>query len=104
MVNEDMVISAITHEGTASKRGVEYEVANGVRIPNLGEKKFVGVSNEGISRKLTAQVCEVNKGLLSVSKMTNGGSRVVFDSDGSYIEDKNTREKCTSKKRTACIC
>ena len=99
VINEDMVIPAITREGTASNRGVEYEVANGARIPNLGEKKFVGVSNEGISRKLTAQLCEVNKGLLSVSKITNGGSRVVFDSDGSYIEDKNTREKMYLKEK-----
>ena len=68
-------------------------MANGVRIPNQGENKFVGVSNEGISRRLVAQVCDVNKGLLSVSKVTKGGSRVVFDSDGSFIEDKRTKEK-----------
>ena len=38
-------------------------------------------------------MCEVNKGLLSVSKATCGGSRVVFDSDGSYIEDKASGER-----------
>ena len=70
----------------------EYEVANGVRIPNLGEKQFVGTTVEGISRKLTAQVCDVNKGLLSVHKVVKAGSRVVFDMDGSYIEDKQTGE------------
>ena len=42
--------------------------------------------------KLIAQVCEVNKGLLSVSKIAKSGHRVVFDADGSYIEDKRTGE------------
>ena len=82
-----------TREGAASRRGVEYEIANGELIPNLGEKRFIAVSTEGISRRLTAQVCEVNKGLLSVSKVVKAGSRVVFDRDGSYIEDKETGEK-----------
>ena len=76
-----------------SLNGMEYEVANGARIPNTGEKKFVGISNEGISRRLAAQVCAANKGLLSVSKVTGTGSRVVFDTDGSYIEDKETLER-----------
>ena len=31
----------------ASNRGVEYEVANGVKILNFGENKFVGTSEEG---------------------------------------------------------
>ena len=37
-------------EGAASKRGVKYEVANGVRIHNLGEKRSMGMSEEGIAR------------------------------------------------------
>ena len=93
VVNDDMLKTIQTQESAASRRGVEYEVANGVRIPNLGEKRFTGTSTEGISRKLTAQVCDVNKALLSVSKMTKNGNRVIFDSDGSYIEDKQTGER-----------
>lgn len=93
VINEDMILSVTTQDSQASRKGVEYEVANGIRIPNLGEKRFVGVSSEGIGRRITAQVCEVNKGLLSVSKITKGGSRVVVDSDASYIEDKNTKER-----------
>ena len=99
VISEDMVVSADIRDSPASKRGVEYEVANGVRIPNLGEKKFIGVSDEGISRRLTAQVCDVNKGLLSVSKVTKAGSRVIFDSDGSYIEDKTNGERMRLSER-----
>ena len=64
-----------------------------MRIPNLGEQKFVAFTKEGCQKNIRVQVCDVNKGLLSVSKVTNGGSEVVFDSDGSYIEDKNTGER-----------
>ena len=78
VVGEDMISVVGIREGQASRRGVMYEVANGVRIPKLGEKQFVGVSNEGISRHITAQVCEANKGLLSVRRMVAAGNRVVF--------------------------
>ena len=93
VVNEEMIESIETKAGPASKRGVLYEVANGVRIPNLGEKKFVAVSEGGTARNITAQVCDVNKALLSVRKVMKAGNRVVFDEEGSYIEDKETSEK-----------
>ena len=67
-------------------------MANGVRIPNLGEQKFVGTSDEGISRHIVAQVCDVNKSLLSVRKMVAAGNKVVFEKHGSYIEDPETGE------------
>ena len=94
-----MILSADLVEGPASRRGVEYEVANGIRIANLGEKKFTGVSREGVGRRLTAQVCDVNKGLLSVSRIASSGHRVVFDSNGSYIEDKRTGETMALQER-----
>ena len=88
VVNEQMLESVETKEGPASRRGVEYEVANGVRIPNLGEKRFTGVSEEGKTRQITAQVCDVNKALLSVNKVVGAGNRVVFEQEGAYIEDR----------------
>ena len=42
---------------------------------------------------MTAQVCAVTKNLLSVNGMTKNGHRVVFDDDGSYIEDKSSGER-----------
>ena len=85
-----MTSSAGAREGSASKKRVMYEVTNGVRIENLGEKRFVTVSDEGLSRQITAQVCDVNQGLLSVRRMVQQGGRVVFDARGSYIEDSKT--------------
>ena len=42
---------------------------------------------------MAAQVCDVSKALLSVSKMVNAGNRVVFEKGGSYVEDVETRER-----------
>eukprot|EP00973_Karenia_brevis_P033671 4642726-Karenia_brevis.AAC.1 len=55
VVGEDMLSAIEVKESAASKRGVEYEVANGEKIPNLGEKRFTGISQEGIERSITAQ-------------------------------------------------
>ena len=40
-----------------------------------------------------AQVCEVNKALLSVSKAVTARNKVVFDEDGGYIERKLTGQR-----------
>ena len=98
VMNEDMLNSIETKEGVAAKRGVVYEVANGVRIPNLGEKRFVGYTAEGGGREVVAQVCDVNKALLSVRRMVAAGNRVVFGDD-SYIESMTTGERvCLEEK------
>ena len=92
VVPEDALGNVDTVEGEACRRGVMYEVASGTLIPNLGEKKFVAVGEAGEVRRMVAQVCEVNKPLMSVSKMVAAGNRVVFDTE-SYIEDKQTGER-----------
>ena len=91
VVGEDSLTSVITKEGEACRRGVKYEVANGVRIANKGEKEFTGTTEEGCQRGIVAQVADVNKALLSVSRLVKSGHRVVFD-DHPYIEDKTTGE------------
>ena len=59
----------------------------------------MGVSHEGISRHITAQVCDVNKGLLSVRWVVAAGNQVVFDGQGSYIEDPQTGEIMNLEER-----
>ena len=68
-------------------------MANGVRIPNLGEKNFVAVAETGQERRMKAQVCDVNKVLLCVKRILQAGNRVVFDEETSYIEDKSSGER-----------
>ena len=85
VISEDTLPGVKLMETKASRERVEFECANGDRIYNLGQKKFQAVTEENIGRSVTAQVCSVNKSLLSVSKVTRGGARVIFDSSGSYI-------------------
>ena len=104
VVGEESLKGIEIREGVAFKRGVKYEMANGVRILNLGEKSFVGVTEEGIKRGMTAQVCEVNKALLSVSKTVAAGNRVVFGPEGAYRQNVVTREKLWLQEKVVCIC
>lgn len=70
--------------------GVQYELANGVRIPKIGETKFDGFSE-------ATQVCDVNEGLLGMRRVVDAGHRVVSDNEGSYIEDEVTGERMRLK-------
>ena len=92
VVSEDMLNGVETLEGKAKKMGVQYEVADGTLIPNLGEKKYVAVSDAGVARHMKSQVCEVNKALLSVHRCVQAGNKVVFAASGSYIEDETSGE------------
>ena len=77
----------------ASRRGVQYEVANGHRIPNLGQKSFLGYTHEGACRGVTAQVCDVNKPLMSVAKLVAAGHTVTFAQGGSFVTSDHTGER-----------
>ena len=96
---EEMLETVEVREGDAKKRGVQYEVADGTLIPNLGEKVFVAVGENGSLRRMRAQVCDVNKALLSVRRVTQAGNKVVFEKDGGWIEDGATGEKIWLKER-----
>jgi hypothetical protein len=39
------------------------------------------------------QVCDVNKSLLSVRRVTGAGNRVVLEKDSGYIENTTTGER-----------
>ncbi len=44
VIPDSMPQQVPTVDGPAKKRGVEYEVANGDRIPNEGEKRFTATT------------------------------------------------------------
>ena len=92
VVNEEQLNGIETLEGEAKKRGIQYEVADGTLIPNLGEKKYIAVSDTGVARHMKSQVCDVNRALLSVHRCVQAGNRVIFAPSGSYIEDEASGE------------
>ena len=92
---EDELPEIETKESWGSKHGQKYEVANGEEIGNVGEKRFVAhmvmVDGEDSGpRGVTAQVCDVHRPLMAVKRVCRHGNRVVFDEDGSYVENKQT--------------
>ena len=98
VLSEEDLPEVETKESWGSRRGQSYEVANGEEIENKGEKKFIGTltrddGGESGKRMVTAQVCDVHRPLLSVKGMCRSGHRVIFDDDGSYVENKVTLER-----------
>ena len=82
------MVKAVQSKGV--RPGVKYEVADGSYIGHLGEKTFTAMTDAGLEHHITAQVTDVNKALLSVSKIVGKGCRVVFDADNSYIENESS--------------
>jgi hypothetical protein len=76
----------------AVRQGVQYTTANGSKLPNLGEVRIEGITEEDKRLNLTFQVAGVKKPLGSVRKMCAAGNRVVFESDGQggYVENTRT--------------
>jgi len=99
VIPSEALTSVPTVEGQASRRGVLYEVANGTQIPNEGEKRFIAVTEEGVEKKLVLQVCDVNQGLISASKLAAAGNRVMLDDDASYVENKTSGQRTWLKNR-----
>ena len=78
-----------------SIKGVRYEVANDIQIPNLGEHRLELCIDSVQKRVLLFQVCDVNKYRMSTAKLNEVGQRVVLDGHESCIEDRNTGERTT---------
>ena len=79
-------------ETEESRNGIGFVAANGSRMENYGGTKVEFVK-EGKRKSMNFQVTDCKKPLASVSKIVDKGNRVVFDSEGSYIENKLTGEK-----------
>jgi len=74
----------------AVAEGITYGSASGHPLPNLGEVEVGAITEDGVSVDLVMQCVGVTKPLLAVRKMCSAGNRVIFDSEGSYIENKAT--------------
>lgn len=85
-------------ETAASKNGRNFTAANGSTIKNYGAKEVKGKTDKGTDATIVFQVAGVTKPLGAVRRLTKAGpmgNRVVFDEDGSYIEDKRSGQRTT---------
>ena len=73
--------------------GVEYEVANGETIPNLGERRcLMMTSGSRICKKISFQIANVHKALLSISRIADQGFDCVLGKEGGYLADRESGE------------
>ena len=84
-------------ESEGSRNGMCFKVANGGKMPNYGEKKvnFQMTANrqpKGI-HAMTFQVTDATKPLAAVSKIVKKGNRVIFDPEGSYVQNIKSGQK-----------
>ena len=72
---------------------MEYEVASGKGIPNLGEQ-HCEIFAEGASSSMIMhfQVADIHRPLLSHSKAADQGFRSHLDQHGGWLEDTKTGE------------
>ena len=82
-------------ESEASKRGVEYEIANGDILKCLGEKRIAVCTAEGTVRGYGSQCADVSKPLQAVRSLVKSKHAVCFglgDGDDHLIINKESGE------------
>ena len=89
-------------ETPASRNGLTYQSPSGTAIKNEGEKWIRALTGDWTPINFAMQVAAVTKPLGSVYQFCQAGNRVVFDSDGSYIMDKNTGIKTDIVEEKGC--
>ena len=87
-------------ESAASKAKVEYEVASGKAVPNLGEKHCEVFAEGGSNSMLMHfQVADIHRPLLSLSRCADQGFRSHLDYWGGWLEDTKTGETIPITRR-----
>ena len=81
------------------RMGAEYTTANNGKVQEMGKRVPVVKFENGSIKKMSFKVGSVNKVLGAVSDICATGNRVIFDDDGSYIQNKKTGEIVPVHKR-----
>ena len=80
-------------ENELSRSGAEYEVANGATIPNLGERRCEVMTVGSLQpKRITFQVADVHKPLLSISGCADMGFDCFLGQHGGQLRDRITGE------------
>ena len=92
-ISEKMAPQFSTKPSKGSRGGVKYVTASGSVMSNKGEKEVKVRTKEGHKCMLRMQVTDVQKPLMSVSRICDAGHRVVFTRDGGYVEHEESGQK-----------
>ena len=83
-----------------SRSGVEYEVANGESIANLGERRCqVMTVGSMIPKQITLQVADVHKPLLSITACSDMGFDCYLSKEGGSLRNRMTGEVIPLERR-----
>ena len=76
-----------------SSSNATYTMANGAQTVGRGEQQVSATTAAGQVCNFRAQVTDVRRPLMSVSRICDGGNTVFFNSSGGYIESAQTGER-----------
>ena len=80
-------------QNALSRAGVEYEVANGAGLKNLGERQCeVMTAGSDVPKRIVFQVADVHKPLLSITACADMGFDCYLGSKGGMLYDTVTHE------------
>jgi hypothetical protein len=83
-----MLPAVALHESPGSKRRASFRVANGAKIPNLGQKVVKFQTQKGQDRQIIFQVASVTRALISVGKIKQAGHDVILDTKPRIVDHK----------------
>ena len=95
-----MLGNIVLRDSAASIAKVEYEVASGKAVPNLGEK-HCEIYCEGAQQSMLMhfQVADIHRPLLSLSRAADQGFVSHLDYYGGWLEDTSTGEVIPIQRR-----
>ena len=89
-VTPNGVFSLTIQSSERSAQGHNYYGPAGDPIKNLGQQLVKGASESGQQLNIAFDVAKITRPLASVSEIVSKDYRVVFDSDGSFLQHKKT--------------
>ena len=84
---------------TMSKAGGSYRVANGHRVPNIGQQAVHFETDEGQAAGMMFQTAEIERPLISASQLAASGNSVVFNQQGGTIVHEKSGRRTVLHKR-----
>ena len=102
---EELCKGIKVEDSAASKEGVVYETAGGDQeIPNLGQRKCLLMTlGAKQPRRITCQVADIHKPLLSVSNVCGAGFECRSGKAGGVLRYLQTGEDIPIERRNLCI-
>jgi hypothetical protein len=85
---------AFITQSVGSRRGQNFVVGNGQRVPNEGEL-HLNMEADGIPLQSVFQVAEITRPLMSVGRVCDQGLTAKFDKEKAVISDEAGKVMCT---------